>query len=381
MLIELLQPEAVPIETLHARYGALLELVRRLLGVVPNCDAYLEIWPPAFRTYNIMVPNLLNLPLMMWGLGAPRATVGLAMYVSSRTAGCAYCSAHACTFALRRGATVDGVASALEAKSGLSGADRAAVGAARAMSRMPAAVDEEVRAALFRSFSARDVESIVLAVAMMGWLNKTMDALGTPLEEETAAEVSRVIAPSGWRAGKHLNGSVIPTEPPRTDSLAARLSLIRYAPRAVAYDRQWTEGVPDRWPLAGAYLQKETGHRFPVLSRIRSRRAVRAIAAMIRENLSETVVGRAEKLAAGLIYARTAQDDGLCADLHSLGARELPDSPLQSLARAISPSPAQVERAMLEQWRAIPPAGIVELVSFIALLQMLYRLSSFLRPD
>ena len=88
-LVELLEQEAVPFETLHARYGPLLELVRKLLGVVPNCDPYLEIWPPAFRTYNVMVPNLLNLPLMVWGLGAPRSTVGLAMYVSAaRPAAC-----------------------------------------------------------------------------------------------------------------------------------------------------------------------------------------------------------------------------------------------------------------------------------------------------
>jgi hypothetical protein len=107
MLVELLAREAVPFETLHTRYGSLLELVRRVMGVVPNCDPYLEIWPTAFRTYNVMVPNLLNLPFMMWGAGAPRATVGLAMYVASRTAGCAYCSAHACTFALRRGASVE----------------------------------------------------------------------------------------------------------------------------------------------------------------------------------------------------------------------------------------------------------------------------------
>src|SRR6185295_9697501 len=90
LLVELLEHDAVPLDALQARYGSLLELVRRLLGVVPNCDPYLEIWPPAFRTYNVMVPNLLNLPLMVWGLGAPRATVGLAMYVSSRTAGCPY---------------------------------------------------------------------------------------------------------------------------------------------------------------------------------------------------------------------------------------------------------------------------------------------------
>jgi alkylhydroperoxidase family enzyme len=381
MLVELLRRDAVSMNTLHARYGALLELVGRLLGIVPNCDSYLEIWPPAFRTYNVMVPNLLNLPFMMWGLGAPRATVGLAMYVSSRTAGCAYCSAHACTFALRRGASVDAVASALEDTPALSKADRIAVRVARAMSHVPAAVDEELRAELLRSFSARHAEDIILAVAMMGWLNKTMDALGVPLEEPTVADVSSIITPSGWRAGKHLNRPVTAGDPPRPDSLVARFSLIRYAPRAAAYDRKLTKGIPDKWPIVGEYLQQETGHTFPVLSRIKSRRAVRAIAAMIRENFSETVVGRAEKLAAGLIYARTVLDDGLCAELRSAGARELPESPLQSLARAISYSPAQVDATLLDSSRAITPAGIIELVSFIALLQMLYRLSSFWRSD
>ena len=200
-LVELLEQEAVPFETLHARYGPLLELVRKLLGVVPNCDPYLEIWPPAFRTYNVMVPNLLNLPLMVWGLGAPRSTVGLAMYVSSRAAGCMYCSAHSCTFALRRGATVDEVASALDDAPALTDADRAAVRVARALAVTPAVIDGEDRAELQRHFSETDAEWIVLSIAMMGFLNKAMDALGVPLEEDTVSEVTSVISPSGWTAG------------------------------------------------------------------------------------------------------------------------------------------------------------------------------------
>src|SRR5580693_322765 len=114
MLVSLLKADAVPFETLHARYGSLLKLVRKLIGVVPQCDPYLEIWPPAFRTYNVMVPNFLNLPFALWGAGAPSDVVGLAMYVASRTAGCAYCSAHTSSFALRRGARPEKVASALE---------------------------------------------------------------------------------------------------------------------------------------------------------------------------------------------------------------------------------------------------------------------------
>src|SRR5262249_28597061 len=65
---------------------------------------YLEIWPVGFRSFGVMVPNLLNLPILLWGLAAPRHVIGLAMYAASRTAECACCSAHSCSFALRRGA-------------------------------------------------------------------------------------------------------------------------------------------------------------------------------------------------------------------------------------------------------------------------------------
>ncbi len=85
-----------------------------LIGVVPNCGTYLEIWPPAFHTYNILVPNFLNLPFSVFGFGgAPKDSVGLGMYVSSRAAECPYCSAHTCSFALRRGASPEKVAQAL----------------------------------------------------------------------------------------------------------------------------------------------------------------------------------------------------------------------------------------------------------------------------
>src|SRR5215208_5074704 len=187
MLVELLEQDAVPFETLHARYGSLLELVRKLIGVVPNCDRYLEIWPAAFRTYNVMVPNLLNLPLLVWGLGAPRSTVGLAMYAASRAAGCMYCSAHACSFALRRGATAEQVMASLGGEQSLSARDRAAVRVARALAVVPAAIDEQARADLGRHLSEADAEWVVLSIAMMGWLNKMMDALGVPLEEPTAS--------------------------------------------------------------------------------------------------------------------------------------------------------------------------------------------------
>ena len=377
VLVELLEKDAVSMETLRGRYGSLLALVRTLIGVVPSCDRYLEIWPTAFRSYNVMVPNLLNLPLLVWGMAAPRATVGLALYVSSRSAGCPYCSAHTCSFALRRGATVDQVAAALGAGDRLSPADRAAVRVARALSVVPADLRDDDRAELARHFSEADVEWLILAVGMMGWLNKTMDALGVPLEEPTAAEVVSVIGPTGWTPGVHMTGAPRAGARPPADSIATRLSVLRHAPSAIRLDKRWTAGVPDRWPAVGEFLRRTTGHDFPVLSRLKHGRAVRAIATMIRDNLGESVVGREAKLAAGLTYATAVGDAPLIAELRALGAQTGSDGPMQRLAEAIAPSPARVDTAVVEACRAIPPAGIVEAVTFVALLQLLHRVSVF----
>jgi hypothetical protein len=94
-----LRGATVDMTELDKTYKPMLKLVRELIGVVPNCDSFLEIWPAGFRTYNLLVPNLLNLPASLMGQGAPKDLVGLAMYVSSRAAECMYCSAHTCSFA------------------------------------------------------------------------------------------------------------------------------------------------------------------------------------------------------------------------------------------------------------------------------------------
>ena len=103
-LTQSLRPAAVDVSRLGREYMPLLQLVRLLIGVVPNCDSYLAIWPPGFRSYNLLIPNLLNLPFSVWGWGPPAVPLGLALYTASRTARCAYCTAHTCAFALRRGA-------------------------------------------------------------------------------------------------------------------------------------------------------------------------------------------------------------------------------------------------------------------------------------
>src|SRR5687767_4571596 len=179
-LVPLLADHRVPWETLHDRYGPLLKLVQTMIGVVPNCDRYLEIWEPAFRTYNIMVPNFFNLPFSIFGLGgAPPDVAGMGMYVASRTAECPYCSAHTCSFALRRGASPDKVAQALVGGSApFTPGELATVAVARALARVPCELTASQREEFERCYPPDQAEWIVLGIVMMGFLNKFMDTIG-----------------------------------------------------------------------------------------------------------------------------------------------------------------------------------------------------------
>ena len=188
-----------------------------------------------------MVPNLLNLPLLVWGMAAPRSTVGLALYIASPTRGAPTAPRTRARSALRRGATVDQVASALAATDRLSPADRAAVRVARALAVVPAYLGDADCAELAEHFGAGDAEWLVLAIAMMGWLSKTMDALGVPLEETTAAEVASVIGSLRLDAGA-AHGPRPGTGSPAPGGLH-RDAPERRAPRAVgAASRQALDG-------------------------------------------------------------------------------------------------------------------------------------------
>lgn len=411
-LASLLQSRAVPLEVLHRDYGPLMELVRTLIGVVPNCDRYLEIWPPAFRTYNLVVPNLMNLPAAIFGLGgAPKALVGLSMLVASRTAECPYCTAHTCSFALRRGASAQTVAAALLGRDGLAPEEAAVVAVARSLGRVPCEITPRERQDLERFFPPQQAEWIAMGAIAMGFLNKFMDAIGVELESSTVAEVRETLgadwSPGG--AGWNLDPeSAAPAAPPPADSWREKLRILPQLPTALALDRRWQKGVPSRWPQAGDYLRQHTGHAFPILGRLLNPRCLRAITTVLTLNLdpAQCNVSRETKVLAGTIFATVIGDDALAEDLAALArahgvdsqrleearayaggadlnpaARNEQEKALMVLARAASSSPAQVDREVVETCRrvSLPPEAIIELVCWLSVLQLLHRLTAYHR--
>ena len=411
-LAQVLAPAAVEFPTLHRRYGALLELVRRLIGVVPE----LQSLPGNMAD---RVPQLQRdgsepgePAISPSGASAPQTPVGLAMYASSRAASCMYCSAHTASF----GSFGEARPRAPVAERGRGAAtesERAAVAVAEAISLVPARLTDAERDALLRSLSRGDAEWVVLAVAMMGFLNKTMDALSIELEAATVDEVGPLIGRSGWSAGRHR---IVPTPggavPARADDLGLKLSLMRFLPLALALDRRWTAGVPSRWPAVGRYLSARTGHDFPVLRHLTHRRAVRAIATMLRDNAapSRSHIGLDVKHRAGVVYATVVEDDGLAQEARILARRagaggdldaiarfaaepldfdddeaveraEASHGPAMVLAKAASYSPARVSPRVVEGSRgACRPRGWWSSSPGSPFCGLLHRLASFYAP-
>ncbi len=405
-LAEAIQKDSVSFDELHGRYDPVLQLVEVLIGVVPNCDRYLEVWRPGFRSYNLLVPNFLNLPASIVGRSAAKDVVGLGMYASSRAASCNYCAAHTCSFALRRGSSAAAV----------TGDDRtpledATVAVAEALSydqhTYTRAVGDELRSHV----SADDAEWIVMGVAMMGFLNKFMDALGVDLEPEAVGDVSALIGPTGWSIGRHdwaegdlaeATNSSSTTTLPDKDSIKTIARVLRNAPGAVRLDRQWMDHMPVNGLVARTRLASDYGYDEELLSYIVHTKPRRALGAMLRHNLdpAQSKLGIGLKSLGALVYANHVGNTWLSKTTEEFAssrgvdpavvafvksgvdltdnAVELDDRTAAVIAgaMAMSPSPSVVDATTIATVTDhLTSEEIVELAVWISISQLQHRLS------
>jgi hypothetical protein len=233
-LYSLLYEHRVGFDTIKRTDGRLyhvLRIIKRLISVASNAGPILEMWPPAFRTYNCLVPNFLNLPFLLWGVAAPRSMVSLALYYASRGADCSYCTLHTCIFALRRGAPAESVIGThLNAK------EAAVARMAFAMGCQPCRLTDVERGLLREHFSESNVEWIVIATCMMGFLNRWMDVTRVDFEDTAMIEADKVL--SSELVGFDLKNiatsapqgelQVPDRSVPKKDTLLSNLALFRH---------------------------------------------------------------------------------------------------------------------------------------------------------
>ena len=386
----------------------------------------MEIFPPAFTTYNILVPNLLNIPFFLWGVAAPPNLISLASYYSARSSQCAYCSLHTCSFALRRGVDREALLGART----FTKKENAVVEAALNMSSFPNHLVEEDRRALFRHLSPGNVEWVVLAVSMIGYLTTFMSALGTDMEQAAIEETAELLRAAGWSEGKHevtLPDGYLQhgdENPQRGDTLISNIKLIPLIPSAIKYDTAALKKIPSSWPAIGEFLNTTVGHSFPILGLLTHNRSVRAIAEAIRLNLDAIVCGIEPdtKYLIGIVFAGVNSnrlmakefrkmtmmmvdyfDDEVINAIYEFSKEEtdfevdflsaLTDSALMEapltetqvrllyIAKACSFAPTKTTQAVVDATKSLRSENTVELLNWVSLLSLLQKLYIFYYPS
>ncbi len=320
-----------------------------------------------------------------------------------------YCSAHTCSFALRRGASPEAVTG------NHTPVEASVVALAEALGRIPSSLTGEHVRDLEQHLSSEDLEWVVLGVALMGFLNKFMDAMGIELEPEAIADVRELIEPTGWTTGKHqwtdeieLPDDVSDEVP--TDTVSTYLRVLRQAPGAVRLEGKWTKGVSGRIGSALMMLEEEVGHSFPIFASLQHKKPVKAIATVLRDNLNaeHSAIGLQAKCMIALVFARVVNDEVLTAEAVQLAELLAPDldptvlvgvgqfavSPAEQavipkgvsreeaaaliLAKAGSTSPSSINEITISNVvDQLDPDQIIEIVVWLSVLQMLHRLYAF----
>ena len=84
-----------------------------------------------------------------------------------------------------------------------SDAERAALDFALAAASVPNAVTSEIATELKRHYTDDAIVEILAEVALMGFLNRWNDSMGTELEQAPKALGEELLGSSGWELGKH----------------------------------------------------------------------------------------------------------------------------------------------------------------------------------
>jgi len=126
-------------------------------------------------------------------------------YLSSMTAGCRYCEAHAIRAADRYGSEADRLENIWEYKThpAFTEADRAVFDLAIAASQVPNAVTDELSEKMREHWEDGEIVEILGVIALFGYLNRWNDSMGTQLEEPAADDGNKFLDKAGWNRGKH----------------------------------------------------------------------------------------------------------------------------------------------------------------------------------
>lgn len=127
-------------------------------------------------------------------------------WVSSETAGCRYCQAHAIRAAERYGAESSKLHHLWDYRNheAFTEAERAALDFALAASQIPNGVDSRLRERIAEYWNEGEIVEMLGVISLFGYLNRWNDSMATTLESGAIESGMKYLEKRGWEKGKHL---------------------------------------------------------------------------------------------------------------------------------------------------------------------------------
>lgn len=176
-----------------------MERWKKTKGYPPNSWLTMARRPKVLRAYRD-----LHTAVMMDEGEVPQALKFMVAEVVSNAAGDSYCTAHnaqnAATIGNAPAAKVEAL-SQFQTSPLFTAAERAALNLACAAGNHPPAVTDEHFVELKKYYSEDAITEIVAVIALLGWLNRWIQTVATPLEASALAFANKHLAPSGWTPG------------------------------------------------------------------------------------------------------------------------------------------------------------------------------------
>lgn len=178
----------------------LAEFYQETLGFTPN-----SLFTMMHRPRIALAFQEMNKAVMENKGRVTSALKRLIAYLSSMTAGCRYCEAHAIRAAERYGSEQDKMNHIWEYKTypAFTDAERAAFDLAIAASTVPNSNNDEISENMRTHWDDGEIVEILGVIALFGYLNRWNDSMGTQLEEPAAEDGNKFLGKKGWTRGKH----------------------------------------------------------------------------------------------------------------------------------------------------------------------------------
>lgn len=178
----------------------LAEFFNETLGFCPNSVLTMQIRPEIARSF-------INLnKAVMENKGRVTSSLKrMIAWVSSNSAGCRYCQAHAIRAAERYGAAQEQLDNIWEYRThpAFSNAERAALDFSLAASMVPNAVDENIKKELYKYWNEGEIVEMLGVISLFGYLNRWNDSMGTSIEDGAVESGKKYLGKHGWNKGKH----------------------------------------------------------------------------------------------------------------------------------------------------------------------------------